>query len=40
MIDDDRTNQIKKINEKIYTILSGKWNTAVSLSKEILRNLS
>jgi len=40
MKDDDRTNQVKKINNKIYTILSGKWNTAVSLSEEILRKIS
>ena len=33
---DDRTNQITKIDRKISTILSGKWNTAVSLSRKIL----
>ena len=40
MVDDDRTNQVKRINKKIFTILSGKWNTAVSLSNEILRKLT
>jgi len=40
MIDDDRTNQVKRVDKKIFTILSGKWNTAVSLSNEILKKLS
>lgn len=40
MVDDDRTNQVKRIDNKIFTILSGKWNTAVSLSNEILKKLS
>lgn len=40
MTDDDRTNQVKRINKKIFTILSGKWNTAVSLSNKILKKLS
>jgi len=38
MKDDDRTNQMIKISPKVRTILSGKWNTAVSLSKNILKN--
>ena len=38
MKNDDRTNQMIKINPKIRTILSGKWNTAVSLAKNILKN--
>ena len=29
---DERLNQIFKINNKIFTILSGKWNTAVGLA--------
>ena len=39
-IDDDRTNQIGKPDNKIVTILSGKWNTAVTLSYKILNTLT
>ena len=35
----DRTNQITRVNKKIFTILSGKWNTAASLSQKILREI-
>ena len=31
---DERLNQIFKINNKIFTILSGKWNTAVGLANK------
>jgi D-amino-acid oxidase len=37
--DDDRTHQIDNFSNKIVTILSGKWNTAVTLSHEILNIL-
>ena len=39
MRNDDRTNQITRVNKKIFTILSGKWNTAASLSQKILREI-
>ena len=32
---DERLNQILKINNKIFTILSGKWNTSVGLAKRL-----
>ena len=32
---DERLNQILKINNKIFTILSGKWNTSVGLAKKL-----
>ena len=32
---DERTNEIIKIDKKIITILSGKWNTCVSIAKKI-----
>ena len=37
--DDDRTHQIDNFSNKIVTILSGKWNTAVTLSHKILNIL-
>ena len=37
---DDRTYQINNYSNKIVTILSGKWNTAVTLSNKILNILS
>jgi len=37
---DDRTYQIDNYSNKIVTILSGKWNTAVTLSHKILNILS
>ena len=33
---DERLNQIVKINKKIITILSGKWNTSVGLAKKLI----
>ena len=38
--DDDRTYQTDNYSNKIVTILSGKWNTAVTLSNKILNILS
>ena len=32
---DDRTTEIKKIDKKFISILSGKWNTCVSLANKI-----
>ena len=32
---DERTNEITKINKKIFTILSGKWNTCVSIALKL-----
>lgn len=32
---DERTNEITKIDNKIITILSGKWNTCVSIAKQV-----
>ena len=32
---DERLNQILKINNKIFTILSGKWNTSVGLAQRL-----
>lgn len=32
---DERLNQILKINNKIITVLSGKWNTSVGLAKKL-----
>ena len=32
---DERLNEISVINKKIYTILSGKWNTSVGLAQKL-----
>ena len=32
---DERLNEILKIDKKVFTILSGKWNTSVGLSKKL-----
>lgn len=37
---DERTNEIEKVNQKIISILSGKWNTCVTIAKEIEEMLS
>ena len=37
---DERTNEITKINNKVITILSGKWNTCVSIAKQVQRILN
>ena len=36
---DDRVTILNKINSKVFTILSGKWNTSVAISKNIKKNL-
>ena len=36
---DDRVTILNKINSKVFTILSGKWNTSVAISKNIKENL-
>jgi len=38
--DDDRTNQMDNFSNKIIAILSGKWNTSVTLSHKILKILN
>ena len=37
---DERTTNIKKINNKLYVVLTGKWNTTVHISKKIKKDLS
>jgi Trk K+ transport system NAD-binding subunit len=37
---DERTSEFSKIDNKFYSILSSKWNTCVTLSKKIEKNLS
>jgi len=37
---DERTNEITKIDNKVITILSGKWNTCVSIAKQVQRILN
>jgi hypothetical protein len=36
---DERLNRIEYINNKIITILSGKWNTSISVASELLKNI-
>ena len=37
---DERTSNVKKINNKLFVVLTGKWNTTVQIAKNIERNLS
>ena len=36
---DERTNYLKKINNKIIVVLTGKWNTSVSIALKISKLL-
>ena len=36
---DQRTNYINFVNDKVITVLSGKWNTSVGVAKEIFKKL-
>ena len=36
---DERVSSVKKINEKVTVILSGKWNTCIGIAKYINNNL-
>ena len=37
---DERTSNVGKINDKLYVVLTGKWNTTVQIAKNIEKNLS
>ncbi len=37
---DERTSNVRKINDKLYVVLTGKWNTTVQIAKNIEKNLS
>ena len=32
---DERTSYLKKINDKTYVVLTGKWNTSVTIAEQI-----
>lgn len=36
---DERTSYLKKINDKIYVVLTGKWNTSVTIADQIYSEL-
>ena len=36
---DERTSNIKQISDKLYVVLTGKWNTTVKIAKNIEQNL-
>ena len=36
---DERTSNVKRISEKLYVVLTGKWNTTIQIAKNIERNL-
>ena len=37
---DQRTNYVNFVNEKVITVLSGKWNTSVGVAKEIFKKIN
>lgn len=36
---DERLNKVDFVNEKVITLLSGKWNTSVSIAKDLLKKI-
>ena len=37
---DDRLNKVDFINKKVITLLSGKWNTSVSVAKDLYKKIN